>query len=346
MNITKRHRLVLGCVFFALMFGQFGVNVYSAWLNLIARPASSDGWTARLSPDGRALVVSVDKDGPATALQAGDEIISINGLTPQGDPEILSYNERVAPDTNYTIVVRRQGQSLEFALATIVFPPSRWLIQIADSLVQLLFLLTGVTVFLLKPADRQAWLLALMLGAFTGLFNNELPPLPLAVALMTAMARIIGLWFLPVFCYFFLIFPDRSPLLRRFPNLERRLYWPFFLSLPWFFFTRLIVVFSRREEWAQFFRESWLLRQQWIGVLSRLIVLGYLAVGLAALFVSYRVAGGVARRKLHVVVAGSGVGVFNLLLVIMWEAFLQRRYPDTGDWIRSCLVFTLPLIPL
>jgi serine phosphatase RsbU (regulator of sigma subunit) len=346
MSITKPQRLVLGCVFFALMFGHFGVNAYSAWLNLVARPASSDGWTARLSPDGRARIVSVDKDGPATALQAGDEIVSINDLTPQDNPEILSYNEHVAPDTSYTIVVRRQGQSLEIALATVGYPISRWLRPIADSLVQLLFLLTGLAVFLLKPADRQAWLLALMLGAFTGLFNNELPPLPLAVALMTALARILGLWFLPVFCHFFLFFPDRSPLLRRFPNLERRLFWPFYLSLPWFLFARLTVVFRRREVWALFFQESWLLRQKWIGVLSLLIFLAYLAIGLAALFVSYRVAGVVARRKLHVVVAGSGAGFFNLLLVIVWEAFLQRRYPDAGDWIRSCLGFTLPLIPL
>src|SRR5262245_58462972 len=172
MRITKPQRLVLGCVFFALIFGHFGVNVYSAWLNLMARPASSDGWTARLSPDGRARIVSVDHDGPATALQALDEIISINGLTPQDYPEIVSYNQRVAPDTSYTIIVRRQGQSLEFVLATVGFPISRWLMPIADSLAQLLFLLTGLTVFLLKPADRQAWLLALMLGAFTGLFNN------------------------------------------------------------------------------------------------------------------------------------------------------------------------------
>ena len=50
MNITKRHRLILGCVFFALMFGHFGVNAYSAWMDLMARARSSDGWTARLSP--------------------------------------------------------------------------------------------------------------------------------------------------------------------------------------------------------------------------------------------------------------------------------------------------------
>lgn len=346
MSFTKPHRLVLGGVFFALMFGHFGVGAYSAWLNLMARPASSDGWTASLLPDGQARIVSVDQGGPATALRVGDDLISINGLTLRDDPQILSYNQRVAPGTRYTIVVRRQGQSLEFILTTAGYPIRNWLMPIVDCLVQALFLLTGLIVFLLKPADRQAWLLALMLGAFTGLFNSDLPLLPLAVAPVVAIARIVGFCFLPVFCHFFLIFPDRSPLLRRFPNLERRLYWPFYLILPWYSFARLSRVFREREQWAQFFQESWLLRQQWIGLLSLLIVLAYLATGLAALFAGYRVAGVVARRKLHVIVAGSGAGFLNLLLVIVWEAFLQTPYPNAGDWIRGSLGFTLPLIPL
>ncbi|HEX5084785.1 MAG TPA: SpoIIE family protein phosphatase, partial [Blastocatellia bacterium] len=291
-------------------------------------------------------IVSVDKNGPATALQVGDEVISINGRTLADDPKLLRYNEHAAPGSIYKMVVSREGQSLEFTLEMIRYPTSRWLRPIIDGLVQLLFLLTGLTVFLLKPADRQAWLLALMLGAFTGLFNNGLPPLPVAVLPMMAMARISGLFFLPVFCHFFLIFPDRSPLLRRFPNLERRLYWPFYLILPWFSFSRLVTILSGQERWARFFQDSWLLQQQWIGLLSMLIVLAYLAVGLLALFAGYRVAGVIARRKLHVVVVGSGAGVFNLLLVVLWETFFQTSYPDAYDWIRSGMGFTLQLIPL
>ena len=41
------------------MFGHFGVNAYSAWLNLMARPTSSDGWTARKLPDGKVLIPGV-----------------------------------------------------------------------------------------------------------------------------------------------------------------------------------------------------------------------------------------------------------------------------------------------
>src|SRR5215510_7766215 len=343
MNITKRQRLVLGCVFFALMCGQFGVNAYSG---LTRFSGSYDGWTANSPPDGRSKIVSVDQNGPATALQVGDEFISINGLTTRDDPDIRNYNRRVPPGASYTMVVRRSGELRQFSLSTSGFPVSSWLAQIADILVQLLFLLTGLIIFLLKPADRQAWLLVLMLGLFPGLFNNSLPPLPLAIQLMMAVTRIMGLWLAPVFCHFFLIFPDRSPLLRRFPSLERGLYWPFFLMLPWFSFTRLSVVFSGRGRLAQFFGESWLLRQQWIELLSYLIVIAYLAGGLAVLFASYRVAGVADRRKLHFIVVGSGAGFFNLMLIIVWERFLRRILPGAGDWITVGMKFTLPLIPL
>jgi len=343
MNITKRQRIVLSCVFFALMFVQLGVNAYST---LAQFSGSYDGWIAGGPRGGPVRIIRLDQSGPATALQVGDEVVSINGLTLQDDPKILFFNQRVAPGTSYAVVVRRQGRLIEFAITTTGFPIRRWLMPIADILVQLLFLLAGLTVFLFKPADRQAWMLVFMLGLFPGTFNNDLPSLPLAIQLIVAVARTMGLWLVPVFLHFFLIFPDRSPLLRRFPILERGLYWPFFLVLPWFSFQRLSGVLSERGRWAQFFEESWLLRQQWPRLLSLLVVLAYLAAGLAALFISYRVAGVVARRKLHVIVAGSGAGFFNLLLVVVWETFLQTRYPDAYDWIRLALGFTLPLVPL
>ena len=341
-----RRRRWLGAFFFALMFGQLGVIAYSAWLNLTQLSGSSDGWTARLQPDGRSQIASVDRNGPATALQVGDEFISINGLTLRDDPEIRSYNRRVQPGTSYTIVVRRQGQLLEFSLVTVSHPISRWFMPIAETIVQSLFLLTGLTIFLLKPADRQAWLLVLMLGLFPGLFNAGLPSLPMAVLILMAVTRIMGIWLAPVFCHFFLIFPDRSPLLRRFPILERGLYWPFLLVLPWFAFGRIAVIFREHEEVVKFLQNSWVLQQKWIALLSLLTLLAYLAIGLVALFASYRVAGVAARRKLHVIVAGSGAGFLNLLLIIVWETFLRKLLPNAVDWLMFGFKFTLPLIPL
>ena len=88
----------------------------------------------------------------------GDGILSSIGSSSADNPDSQLQPTRGAGQS-YTIVVRRQGQSLEFTLATIRYPINRWLIPILDSLIQLLFLLIGLSVFLLKPADRQAWLL-------------------------------------------------------------------------------------------------------------------------------------------------------------------------------------------
>jgi serine phosphatase RsbU (regulator of sigma subunit) len=76
------------------------------------------------------------------------------------------------------------------------------------------------------------------------------------------------------------------------------------------------------------------------------VVICYLIAGLGALLIGYRAAGVAARRKLRLIVAGSGAGFFNLLLIIVWEAFFRARFPQAGDWMEVGLKFTLPLIPL
>jgi sigma-B regulation protein RsbU (phosphoserine phosphatase) len=349
--MTIRQRRWLGSIFFALMFGNLCVSVYSVWLNDLSLVTGSyDGWTAERLTNGRVEFVSVDEDGPATELRVGDEFVSLNGLTLQDDPHILNNSRRIPPGAHYKMVVRRQGQLFEFDLATTAYPLSRrlapFLAPIPDSLSRLLFYFTGLIVFWLKPADRQAWLLSLMLGSYYGVWNTGLPPLPIAVLLMVAAARIAGILFFPVFLHFFLAFPERSPLLRLFPRLERRLYWPTYLVLPWYVFRVLEKVFRGHEQAALFFRNSWLLKLPWVESLSMAVGLAYLVSGLAALFICYRVAVVAVRRKLHVITAGSGAGMFSFLLVVIWEKLFQARFPGAGGWLNAGLIFTLPLMPL
>lgn len=76
------------------------------------------------------------------------------------------------------------------------------------------------------------------------------------------------------------------------------------------------------------------------------IALAYLLGGLAALLIGYRAAGKAARRKLRLIVAGSGADVLNLILLVIWENFFQTRFPNGNDFLRPPLLLTLPLIPL
>src|SRR5262245_53752977 len=78
--MTIRWRRRLGAIFFALMFGNLLVSLYTARPDLSRISGSYDGWVAPLL-DGRVEITSVDQDGPATVLRVGDEFVSINGVT-------------------------------------------------------------------------------------------------------------------------------------------------------------------------------------------------------------------------------------------------------------------------
>ena len=151
---------------------------------------------------------------------------------------------QVPPGTRYKMTVSRDGQSLELPLQTTrVYTnvpsggPFVFLI-----LTFLLFLGTGVTVFLLKPGDEQAWMLSLMLSAWVALFPlNFYIQLPRWMFLTALLAQTLSTIFLPVFLRFFLIFPERSPLLRRFPRLEWLIYLPYLLLLLPFFTLRTVL---------------------------------------------------------------------------------------------------------
>jgi hypothetical protein len=113
--MKNKRRLILGSVFFALLFFYFAIRIYFVFFHV----GSYDGWYGRQKGPGYpAIITGTDSNGPATVLQAGDEVVAINGITPAQDPGILGFSNRVPPDTQYTMTVRRKGQELTFQLIT------------------------------------------------------------------------------------------------------------------------------------------------------------------------------------------------------------------------------------
>src|SRR5262249_20805481 len=145
----------------------------------------------------------------------------------------------------------------------------------------------------------------------------------------------LGVLFLPVFVHFFLIFPDPSPLLRRWPRLETWIYLPYLLAL-------LPVVVTLQLPggiWALQFR--WF---QYVVIAANFLFVAYLAAGLIFLLINYRAATLIARRRLRVVMAGSGAGFFNFFLVAMGGATgLEPRMPTLWSWLGASMFVTLPL---
>jgi serine phosphatase RsbU (regulator of sigma subunit) len=332
--MTKRARILLGGIVLALLTAYVGLYIYSITL---PKKGSSDGWSGFWDGKGEPRVVSVDPNGAAAnRLQVGDEYIAINGVKIKDDPRMLDYIKGVPPGTRYTLTIRRASELRDVEIQTVPhqgrnnFDPYYY--------VSLLFLATAWIVFLLRPDDKQAWLLALMLGTLTGTLGNEPDNLSSWLSLAVPMAVALGVLFLPVFVHFFLIFPDPSPLLRRRPRLETWIYLPYLLALlP-------VIVTLRLPGGVWVFKYQWF---QYVIIVVNFLIAAYLAAGLICLLINYRAATTVARRRLRVVMAGSGAGFFNFFLVVMGGVTgLAPRMPTLWSWLGASMFVTLPLIPL
>jgi phosphoserine phosphatase RsbU/P len=338
--MQNNRRLIIGSFIFAVLLVHW---IGNTWLGF--RPAGSyDGWTGSRTPEGGAIITAIDQAGPATALQIGDEILAINRIPVNaGNPYILNFNRSVPPGTRYPMLIRRAGQQFEIQLQTLPYTqrglrfPQFWM-----PLVYLLFLLTGGFVFVLRRDDQQAWLLALMMWTLTAVAGTNLVAgIPAWLTVLLNLARIIGIWFLPFFLHFFLIFPEPSPLLRKFPRLERWLYVPFALIvIPVMGLWRLPSTLTGAT-FSKFIAHPWLVTT------SRVLLIAYIFLGLVSLVLNYRAADHLARRRLRVVLAGSGVGFLNLLLMPLGDYVgLTAKFPALWEAFDTALLFTLPLIPL
>jgi phosphoserine phosphatase RsbU/P len=333
--MTKKLKLISGVLFLALMSANIGALYYDSWARQFTY--SQRGWKAK-EVDGKPVIWTIDADGPAAALRVGDEVISLE-VEPRGACPLITKRDCAAPQgTIYKLTIRRGGQTLEFDLATAAKPLSGWFSDFIFNLTSLIFPVTGLAVFLLKPDNKQAWLLALMLGSFVGLIGGGISLAPAWLQSLARFARYFHIFFFPLFLHFFLLFPERGPWARRFPRLEFWIYLPFLLLiLPVMTIDRL-----GAGELLPKIPGMWLIGPQ----LNRLCA-GYLISGLVALILNYRAADANNKRRTRVAVAGSIVGALSLLIALGGSWFgLDRSYPTVINLNSYLYPVTFPLIPL
>src|SRR5215468_1831886 len=336
-------RSILGIAFFALLLVYSAASFY-VWLY---PPGSYAGWyVSDYVSDGFGAfqVVQIDPLGPAQDLRPGDKIIAINALKVAEHPRAIFDEKLLPPHSHYSMTVERNGQEMTFAWQTI---PRRRGSFPWNKLMELLFWLSGLIVLSLKAEDRQAWLLALMLGSFSTILNyhwqEEIATMWLA--LPVALAHIGGLFSAPLLFHLFLYFPQPAPWLRRWPKLTQWLYAPLCLFvLPIHGVIRLPLEWSTPiVSWPP---ARWLYEH---GALQAtdLPLLGYLLAALVCLWLSYRAADTAGRRRLRVVMWGSLIGFSSLFLVlVMLATNTQGKWNTLWNWSWFSMAFTLPLVPL
>jgi sigma-B regulation protein RsbU (phosphoserine phosphatase) len=336
---SKQVRLIFGGAFFALLLAYCAASFY-IWLY----PPGSDGAWHGSGSYGEYHITRIDPQSPAKDLRPGDKIIAINGVKVAEHADALGAEYRLPPGSRYAMTVERDGRELTFTWQTIA--RQRGSFQ-SNKLIALLFWLVGLLVLLLKAEDQQAWLLALTLGSFSTLVGGGFPgDMPADwLSLMVDVARIAGLFSLPLLLHLFLTFPQPSPWLRRWPGLTKWLYAPLCLFvLPIFGVSRLPLEWSTPIfSWPPM---RWLV-EHGLRLAAYQSLLFYLYMALICLWLGYRMADTAGRRRLRVVMWGSLLGFGSLLLALIMEATNTREKLATiSSWLQSSMLFTLPLVPI
>jgi serine phosphatase RsbU (regulator of sigma subunit) len=336
--MAKRLKLIFGGLFFALMLVNIGANFYSSWAGWNA--FSERGWEAT-EVNGKPVIYTIDGKGLSAVLRVGDEIVSLQGA-PQADFPLLNRNECVVPPgTPYKLTVRRDGQTLEFDLTTTQAPLSNLLFDFTLHIASFIALVIGVTLFFLKPDDKRARLLALMLGAFIALFADDNRLMAEWAQHVVQAARSLNVAFFPFFLHLFLLFPEPAPWARRSPRrfrwIERWLYLPLAVGLA----LNISGLLGFNELLSK------IPGMKLIGQFVNISLVSYLVLGLAALAANYRAADTQNKRRIRVVAAGCSLGILSLFLIIGGGMLgFNKTHPKIFDLLGYVIVITLPLIPI
>ncbi len=342
--MKKQLKMLLGATFFGLLFIYTGASLVH--VVALLRMDSDPGWYP-YQIGNRPIVVEVEPGEPIVPLRFGDEIVSINGQPLRYAFNFTKVFRDMPPGQSYTMVVRRQGQPMQFTLETRAIPLVNWTLMGSRGLIiPSIFLLVGVSVFLLKPYDKQAMLLALMFGMFLGGLTATSPAFEDAqwwlVGVML-IVQIVSLFLWPIFFHFFLTFPEPSPLLRRFPRLELYLYAPHLLTIfPYFAVLNVLNAVSPDQMIA------YLEKTRPLRIISLILCVLYIAAGLLTLLINYRQEKLASRRKMRVVVAGTIAGFLPIFMVIglAFVFNLPETNPSLARWLAAIAMFSFPLFPL
>jgi phosphoserine phosphatase RsbU/P len=343
--MRRRAQLTLGGIFFALLLVYGGVR-FARTFSLLGME-SDPGWTP-LQVGTLVMIGQLTGLEPQGQLRIGDELIAINSREITYASDVPPIFHDIQPGEPYTVLVRRNGVLVPpFKLQSLAIPLRSWVVNgVVGLLIPNIFLLTGLVVFLFKPDDKQALLLALMFGMFYGAIRAIDPSFagePILLVAVMLSVHVVSVFLWPVFLHFFQIFPEASALIRKAPRLEAYLYLPHLLLIfPYFTLLNLLAAFA--PDRSVYFRVTYV----GLGQVALAVATLYIAAGLLSLLVNYRQAGLASRRRMRVVVAGSIAGFLPMFVAIGLSGVfdLRRDNPRLAQWLVIVALFSFPLFPL
>lgn len=289
------------------------------------------------------LTESVTSNSPAekAGLRPGDRIVAIDGERVAYETFQRQIWLRHKPGDRVQLTVRRSGETAPVTLtgtfrANPSSRPSDFISQQVSVWYPVPFAVIGLAVLFLRLADPNAWLLAIIFGgliASRGLPSVAPRPAWMSVALayQSLLIALLG----PLLNWFFAVFPTRSPLDRRLPQLK----WICLALAPLLAWTGARTGAIRLPPPLHAWLGDTLSSQ-----IAALFVLSCLGLGLFSFAANYfgsRNPG--ARRKMRVMFWGTAVSLGPTLIDLVIRTFTGRHDPPWLDTIHLLLLFLFPL---
>ena len=294
-------------------------------------------------------IYSVSRGSPAeqAGLRAGDQIIALDGHRVTSYRTFDTLWTHSHPGDAVEVTVRRPGESQPitcralFRAVAINEPAEGFARTSAEEILGLypiFFLLVGFAVLFLRVEDNHAWLLAVLFSAFVGVagFSN-VQSLPMTLQRFALVYRSIASSLLtPLFYVFFAVFPEKSP-------LEKRAPWLKWVALAIGVSQLFRGMLNGDPHWPAFVAQ--LIGESGSEYLRHALTYSLVVLGIVSLIWNCygRETSPEARRKSRVLLGGTLVGVFPIVLERIITDFSGYRPPMWVDRVLNVLLLLYPL---
>jgi hypothetical protein len=159
--MNKKLRVIVAGIFFATLLVYEGAGTYR---NI--RLGFNRGWQLI---NGNHIVIDHTSSAAPNELKDGDELVALNDIEYKNYYTKDRFFYELAPGEPYNIRIRREGKVLEFRVKPTSPSLRNMIFGLTVSAIFWLFITLGLIIFFLKPDDKRAILLSLLLMMFVGL---------------------------------------------------------------------------------------------------------------------------------------------------------------------------------
>jgi sigma-B regulation protein RsbU (phosphoserine phosphatase) len=293
-------------------------------------------------------ITKVQANSPAeqAGLKAQDLIVAVNGQDlATADPTFVRATWlKGKPGDDIRLAINRSGEPEPlqvraiFGATTDIPSTPKWIAQQILGSYPIAFLVVGLAVLFMRIEDCNAWLLAFLFAGFIAVSNFPDAFVTAQGAMRSFLlgyrSIFVGL-IAPLFYFFFAVFPTRSPLDVR---------------LPWLKWALLLIGISislsgvRIGDPRPLAPLAGLIGANAALKAMRIYIYGTIFLGLFSLgWNSLRAPTAEAKRKIHVILWGTLIGITPATFIKLFEDVWQYHPPFWLDFLNICLVLVFPM---